>query len=63
VFPRQPLERPRSACDLGWFERKHQIGTTGQTVSPKLYIACGISGAFQMSQHEGGTDHRSHQHR
>jgi electron transfer flavoprotein alpha subunit len=37
----------RSACDLGWFERKQQIGTTGLTVSPKLYIACGISGAFQ----------------
>jgi electron transfer flavoprotein alpha subunit len=47
VFPRSTVGASRSACDLGWLEHKHQIGTTGQTVSPKLYIACGISGAFQ----------------
>jgi len=47
VFPRSAVGASRSACDLGWFERKQQIGTTGLTVSPKLYIACGISGAFQ----------------
>jgi electron transfer flavoprotein alpha subunit len=47
VFPRSAVGASRSACDLGWFQRKQQIGTTGQTVSPKLYIACGISGAFQ----------------
>ena len=47
VFPRSAVGASRSACDLGWLERKHQIGTTGQTVSPRLYIACGISGAFQ----------------
>jgi len=47
IFPRSAVGASRSACDLGWFERKHQIGTTGQTVSPRLYIACGISGAFQ----------------
>jgi electron transfer flavoprotein alpha subunit len=47
VFPRSGVGASRSACDLGWFEHKHQIGTTGQTVSPRLYIACGISGAFQ----------------
>jgi len=47
VFPRSAFGASRSACDLGWFERRHQIGTTGLTVSPKLYIACGISGAFQ----------------
>jgi electron transfer flavoprotein alpha subunit len=47
LFSRSAVGASRSACDLGWIERKHQIGTTGQTVSPKLYIACGISGAFQ----------------
>jgi electron transfer flavoprotein alpha subunit len=47
VFPKSAVGASRSACDLGWFERKQQIGTTGLTVSPKLYIACGISGAFQ----------------
>ena len=47
LFPRSAVGASRSACDLGWFERKQQIGTTGLTVSPKLYIACGISGTFQ----------------
>ncbi|PKN64633.1 MAG: hypothetical protein CVU57_13660 [Deltaproteobacteria bacterium HGW-Deltaproteobacteria-15] len=47
AFPKSALGASRSACDLGWFQHKHQIGVTGQTVSPKLYIACGISGAFQ----------------
>jgi electron transfer flavoprotein alpha subunit len=47
VFPRSAVGASRSACDLGWLEYKHQIGTTGQSVSPRLYIACGISGAFQ----------------
>lgn len=47
VLPRSAVGASRSACDLGWLEHKHQIGVTGQTVSPKLYMACGISGAFQ----------------
>jgi electron transfer flavoprotein alpha subunit len=46
-FPRSAIGASRSVCDLGWLEHKHQIGTTGQNVSPRLYIACGISGAFQ----------------
>lgn len=37
----------RVATDLGWIEHTRQIGTTGKIVRPKLYIACGISGAVQ----------------
>ena len=37
----------RPVVDSGWAEHNRQVGSTGQMVSPKLYVACGISGAIQ----------------
>jgi len=47
LFPKSAVAGSRIVCDQGWLEYKCQVGVTGATVSPGLYIACGISGAIQ----------------
>ncbi len=47
LFPKSAIGASRAVCDLGWLDYTHQIGSTGNKVCPRLYFACGISGAAQ----------------
>lgn len=47
IFPHSAVAGTRIVCDRGWLPYSRQIGATGTTVSPKLYIGCGVSGAIQ----------------
>ncbi len=47
LFVRSAVGGSRIVCDLGWLSYQRQIGITGKTVAPLLYLACGVSGAAQ----------------
>ncbi len=47
LFAKSAVAGSRIVCDMGWLGYQRQVGVTGTTVSPPLYIACGISGAVQ----------------
>ena len=54
LFPRSAVGGSRPLCDQGWLRYSQQVGLTGVTVSPRLYIACGISGAYQHLGRDAG---------
>ncbi len=50
LLPNAAVAASRPLCDLKWLPYSRQVGATGKTVAPKLYLACGISGAQQHVQ-------------
>jgi electron transfer flavoprotein alpha subunit len=53
-FSGATLAGSRPVCDMGWLGYQSQVGLTGATVAPKLYLACGISGARQHTMGMAG---------
>jgi len=47
LFPSAAVAGSRPVCDAGWLALSRQVGMTGATVEPRLYLACGISGSRQ----------------
>ncbi len=47
LFPNSAVGGSRPVCDAGWLDYRQQVGVTGATVTPALYLACGVSGAVQ----------------
>ncbi len=47
MFANSAVAASRPLCDLKWLPHSRQVGTTGRTIAPRLYLACGISGAQQ----------------
>jgi len=56
IFAKSAIAGSRIVCDLGWLAYGSQVGVTGATVSPQLYLACGISGAIQHISGMRGSD-------
>ncbi len=56
VFPKSAVAGSRPLIDSGWLEYKRQVGLTGAKVTPRLYFACGISGAPQHIAGMRGAD-------